>query len=153
MKIFPRAGREDDATVFPSGASGSRLNRTSFLGGLFGVVVAIHTCCAVAAGFAEYYSTAHGADHPPANASNQKDSTENTERISPDINHCTEHIGPAQQDNSGLSPAARVAICKREMPAQENFLDKVIRILFHPNACGVNHETDTSLSAGGAGGG
>ena len=139
--------------MFPSGASGSRLNRTSFRARLFGAVVAIHTCCAVAAGFAGYYSTAHGADRPPANAPNQKDSIENTECISPGINHGAEHIGPAQQDNSNLSPAARVAICKREMPARESFLDKVIRILFHPNAGGVKQETDTSLSAGGAGGG
>ena len=153
MKIFPRAGREDDAAVFPSGASGSRLSRTSFLGGLFGAVVAIHTCCAVAAGFAGCYSTAHGAAHLPANASNQKNSIENTERISHDINPGTEYTGPAQQDNSGSSSAAGVAICKREIPAQESFLDKVIRILFRSHGCSRNMETDTSLSAGGAGGG
>lgn len=60
-------------------------------------------------------------------------------------------------NQAGHSPASsstgNSGDCRQEIPIQENFLDKVIRVLFRPNRCGHSQDVDTNISAGGAGGG
>lgn len=153
MTIFPRGERGDDAIVILLAASGSRLIRTSFRSVLFAAVVALQAWCAVAADL-EGHSAANGSATLSASAlSDQKSPAENPEHARYDVNPGTDQTGPPKADNSDSSPVTEANTCKREIPAQESFLDKVIRILFRSHGCSRNMETDTSLSAGGAGGG
>lgn len=151
MKTFPRAGRADDASLSLSDVSGSRLNRASFLGVLFGALAIMHAGCVVAADFV-MKPASHEPDRQAGSASSGK-SPENPEHPFRNADSDTEPAGAAQQEGSDSSPAAGAAACGHEIPVRESLLDKVIRILFRPDECGRNQGTDTSLSAGGAGGG
>ncbi|HEX8873037.1 MAG TPA: hypothetical protein VF780_00300 [Nitrosospira sp.] len=43
--------------------------------------------------------------------------------------------------------------CGPPIPPHEDFLDKIVRILFMPDWCGPDADVDTNISAGGAAGG